>query len=173
MRRSIPVAIALGLMLSLGAALAAMAHEGEEGLDVEPSSVTAGDTVVLAGSGLEPDSDRVLVLAGGNLVIEFGTVTTDAEGTFSTELTIPDHLPSGTYELRAIGDEILTVSLGVTAVAAAGEEVPPANDTDEAIAPRQRGVVELAVILGLIVLSAAGGAFPIWQAERFGGAANT
>jgi len=175
MRRSLPAAIALGLLLSLGAGLAAMAHEGEEGeetLEVEPSSVTAGDTVVLAGSGLEPDNDRVLVLAGGQLVIEFGTVRTDAEGTFSRELTIPDHLPSGTYELRAIGDEILTVSLGVTAVAA-GEEVPPPNEAQEAIIPRERSAVELGVILGLMALTAAAGAFLVWRAERFRGAANT
>ena len=125
MRKPLPFAIALGLALSLGAAVGAMAHEGtgEAKIEVEPSSLTAGDTVVLAGSGLEPDSDRVLVLAGEGLTVEFGTVTTDAEGMFSKELTIPSHLPSGNYELRAIGDETLTTPLAVTAIAGGAEAV--------------------------------------------------
>src|SRR6266496_2999440 len=103
MRRSLLTGVALGVLLSLSASLTVLAHGGggEAKIEVEPSSVTAGETVVLAGSGLEPDSDRVLVLAGENLTVEFGTVKTDAEGMFSKELTIPNHLPSGTYELRA------------------------------------------------------------------------
>ena len=103
----------LGLALSFSVALTAVAHEGtgEAKIEAEPSSLTAGDTVVLAGSGLEPNNDRVLVLAGEGLTVEFGTVTTDAEGMFSKELTIPSHLPSGNYELRAIGDETLTTTL--------------------------------------------------------------
>lgn len=171
MRRSLPVALALGLLLSLAAGLAVMAHEGdgEETLAVEPSSVTAGDTVVLAGSGLEPDNERVLVLAGGHLVIEFGSVMTDAEGMFQKELTIPAHLPTGTYELRAIGDEILTVSLGVTARAAGGE-APPANDAQGSVVPRERSAAELGVILGLTALSVAAGVWLVWRAERFRGA---
>ena len=49
-------------------------------------------------------------------IVEFGTVTTDAEGSFHKELVIPSHLPPGTYEFRAIGDETLTVALGILAL---------------------------------------------------------
>lgn len=111
--RSASAAAALLALLALGGGTV-LAHEGgagEESVAVEPSSVTAGGSVVLAGSGLEPESERVLVLAGQGLVVEFGTVTTDAEGMSSQELTIPSHLPAGTYELRAIGDEILSAPL--------------------------------------------------------------
>jgi hypothetical protein len=168
MRRTTPFAIALGLALALVGAAAVMAHEGEEGeetLAVEPTSVTAGQRVLLVGTGLEPDSERVLVLAGGHLVIEFGTVRTDAEGTFQKELIIPDHLPTGTYEIRAIGDETLTASLGVTAVAAGEGGLPP-DDAQEAIVPRQRSVVELGLILGLMALIVAAGGLLAWRAER-------
>ena len=132
MRKAVPFAIVLGLALSLGTALAVAGHEGdgEAKIQAEPSSLTAGGTVVLAGSGLEPVSDRVLVLAGEGLTVEFGTVKTDAEGMFSKELTIPGHLPSGNYELRAIGDETLTTSLAITA-AAAGEVSPAADAAGE------------------------------------------
>ena len=171
MRRSLPVAIALGLLLSLSAGLAVMAHEGsgEAKIEVEPSSVTAGDTIVLAGSGLEPDSDRVLVLAGEGLTVEFGSVKTDAEGMFSTELTIPNHLPSGNYELQAIGDETLTTALAVAAAAGVAEASPGANDAKETVAARDRTPVELALILAFVAMAALVGGLLVWRAERLRG----
>ena len=170
-----PIAIALGLLLSLGAGLAVMAHEGdgEAKIEVEPASVTAGDTVVLAGSGLEPDNDRVLLLAGQGLTVEFGTVTTDAEGMFSKELTIPNHLPSGTYELQAIGDEKLTTPLAVTAASGAAEGSPAANDAKDTVVVRQRTPIELGLILAFVVGAAAVGGLLVWRAERFRGAPAT
>lgn len=168
MRNTTPFAIALGLLLSLAGVAVVMAHEGEE-LAVEPSSVTAGDTVVLAGSGLEPDNDRVLVLAGGHLVIEFGTVRTDAEGMFQKELTIPNHLPTGTYELRAIGDETLTAPLAVTAIAGGAEASPATNDATQTVVARQRTPIELALLLALVALAAVAGGLLVWRAERFRG----
>jgi hypothetical protein len=166
----LPIAIALGLALSLGAAAMALAHEGsgEEEIVVEPASVTAGDIVVLAGSGLEPDNDRVLVLAGEDLIVEFGTVRTDAEGMFSKELTIPNHLPSGNYELRAIGDE--TVSTPLAVAAAAGGAAPPPGDAQETIVPRERTPIELALILALVAIAGLLGGLLVWRAERFRGA---
>ena len=166
----IPIAVALGFALSLSATLMAMAHEGsgEEEIVVEPASVTAGDIVVLAGSGLEPDNERVLVLAGEDLIVEFGTVTTDTEGMFSKELTIPNHLPSGNYELRAIGDETLTTPLAVTA--AAGGAQAPAADAQETIVPRERTPVDLGLLLVLTALVAIAGGLLVWRAERFRGA---
>ncbi len=168
MRRSLLGAIALGLLLSIGADLTVMAHEGggEETLAVEPSSMTAGDSVVLAGSGLEPDSDRVLVLAGGRLTVEFGTVKTDAEGMFSKELIIPNHLPSGNYELQAIGDETLTVPLAITAAAGGAEASPPPNGAGETVVPRERAPLELGLILVLAAAAALVGGWLAWRAER-------
>jgi len=172
MRRPTPFSIVLGLVLSFSGGAVVMAHEGEAGeatIAVEPSSVTAGGTVVLAGSGLEPEAERVLVLAGQDLVVEFGTVRTDAEGTFRKELTIPGHLPAGAYELRAIGDETLTVPLSVTAAGSAAS--PPATVEETAIVPRERTPVELGAILVLAALAAIAGALLVWRAERFRGTA--
>jgi hypothetical protein len=174
MRRSVVTAIGLGLALLLGNGIAVFAHEGGgEGLQVEPANVTAGDTAVLAGIGLEPNSDRVLVLVGGELTIAFGTVTTDADGQFSKELTIPSYLPSGSYELRAIGDETLTTALGVTAVAGGAAASPPADDARENVAARDRSPVELALILAFVVIVAGLGILIVWRAEQFGGRATT
>jgi hypothetical protein len=138
MRNRTALTIALGLMLVLAVPAVVSAHGGDDTakLEVEPSEVPAGASVILVGSGLEPDGERVLVLAGGHLVVEFGTVRTDAEGMFQAELVIPGHIPAGTYELRAIGDETLTVPLGVlqdavaeTSPAPAVVPAPAANET--------------------------------------------
>jgi hypothetical protein len=172
MRKSMPFATVLALALALAAATAVMAHDpsGEEEVVVEPADVTAGDSVVVGGSGLEPDDERVLVLAGGDLVVDFGTVTTDAEGMFQLEPTIPSHLPSGTYELRAIGDETVTAELVVTAAAGGAEASPGANDPNQPVVARERTPVELGLILVLVAVAAAAGGLLVWGAERFRGA---
>ena len=89
---------------------------------------------------------------------------------FSIELTIPSHLPSGNYELRAIGDETLTTPLGVTAAAGGVGASPAANEANETVVARQRSPLELGIIFGLVVVAAAAGAWLVWRAERFRGA---
>lgn len=172
MRRSMGVAAVIGLLLSVGATVAVMAHAGAGGetLEAEPSSITAGGSVVLAGGGLEPDSDRVLVLAGLGLTVEFGTVRTDAEGMFSKELVIPNHLPSGTYELQAIGDETLTTPLAVTAAEGAAMASPGPNDAAQTVVARQRTPIELGLIIALVGAASLVGAWLVLRAERFRGA---
>ncbi len=169
MRKAASFVIIVGLALSFATVGVALGHSGTgvAGIVVEPASVTAGDTVVLAGTGLEPDSDRVLVLASSNLTIEFGTVKTDATGMFSKQLTIPGHLPTGDYELRAIGDETLTTALRVTAGAGAA---PPPNDPLGAIVNRSRPAIEIGLIIAFIAVAAIAGGLLIWRAERFRGA---
>ena len=165
MRSSVPFGMVAGLLLVLGSAVTVLANGGGEGIAVEPSSVTAGDTVILAGSGLEPNNERVIVLAGQDLVVDFGTVTTDAAGMFQTELTIPSHLPSGVYEFRAIGDEILTASLAVTAAAGGAGSSPVPNDLSNTVVPRERTAIEFGVVLALAAAAALAGAFLVWRAE--------
>jgi hypothetical protein len=171
MRKAAPASIGLSLVLLLLVVPAALAHggSGEEGIEVEPTSITAGQTVILAGQGLEPDSDRVLVLVGGDLTVSFGTVTTDADGGFSQELTIPSHLPSGTYELQAIGDETLTTPLAVTAAAGGAAASPEANDQNETVVARERTPLDLVLILGFVAVAAVVGGLLVWQAERLRG----
>ena len=171
MRKPLTFAIAIGLALSFSVALAVAAHSGtgEAKIQAEPASLTAGGTIVLAGSGLEPNNERILVLAGEGLTVEFGTVTTDAEGMFSKELIIPSHLPSGNYELRAIGDETLTTTLAITAAAGGAQDSTAANET---VVARERNPQELGAIIVLVVLTVAAGMFLVLRAERFKGEAS-
>lgn len=119
MRRVYAFAPLLAALIAALAAAPVAAHEGEEGapeeIVLEPTTVTAGGSVLLAGANLEPNSERLVVLAGSHILIEFGTTPTDADGRLSLELPIPGHLPAGVYQVRAIGDETLTAELQVAA----------------------------------------------------------
>jgi hypothetical protein len=126
--------------------------------------------VVLAGNGLEPDSDRQINLVGPDDIVPFPTVTTDAEGMFAVTLTIPAHLPAGTYTFQAIGDETLTTELTVTA--AAGQAVAePGAEAAATVTPRSRSGLELGLIALLILLAVSFGVLLILSAERLGRAA--
>jgi hypothetical protein len=151
-RRVLLMGLAAWLLVAAGPVLA---HEGEEGsgIAVEPQQVTAGGTVVLSGTGLEADDERTLQLVGGDLTVQLGTVTTDADGMFAIELQIPGYLPGGTYQLDAIGDETLMADLVVTA-AGAGAVVDPAA-TDAVVVPRAWtpvGAIVAIIAIALILL---------------------
>jgi len=163
--RLIPSALFAGGLL-LATASAALADEPGAGLSVEPQEVTAGDTILLAGNGLEPDDERILVLQGEDVAVSLGTATTDGDGMLNAEIEIPGHLPSGTYQLQAIGDETLEIEVKVQAAEGGASE--PAEEAP--ITARERGPIELGVILVGAALAAAVGGLLVWRAERLGGA---
>lgn len=162
----LPVLAALGVALAVP--LAALAHGGgtEPTVDLEPQQVTAGGTLMIVGENMEPNSERVIVLAGQRLIVEFGTVRTDAEGMFSLQVTVPAHLPSGVYQVQAIGDETISADLEVTAAAGMPSAGPVAQ---EEVQPRNVegiGLVLLVALVGLLILA---GGFLIGSAERLAG----
>lgn len=168
MRRPLLTALLLGGALLLIPATSALADSPDAGITVEPADVTAGQSILLAGNSLEPDDERVLVLQGEDIVVSLGTAVTDAEGMLSQEITIPGHVPSGTYQLQAIGDETLQVELRVTA-AEGGAGAGAAPETGP-ITNRDRQPLELATIIALAALAAIAGGLLVWRAERFRGA---
>jgi hypothetical protein len=165
-------AAAASVALVFALALPVVAHSGGEasGISVEPVQVTAGGTVVLAGNGLEPNADRQINLVGPDVVVPFPKATTDAAGMFAVTLTIPAHLPGGTYTFQAIGDETLTTELAVTAAAGMGA-TEPSNEAVAAVTPRSRSGFELGIIGVLLVLALGLGLLLVVRAERFGRAA--
>ena len=163
--RVLPVLVALGFTLAVP--VVALAHGGTEPVvEVDPPQVTAGGTITIAGENMEPNSDRVVVLAGQQLIVEFGTVKTDADGMFTLRVTEPSHLPSGVYEIQAIGDETVSAELGVTAASG----IPPSEPTgEEEVRPRHVGGIGLAVLIAVIGVLAAAGAWLVVSAERLAG----
>jgi hypothetical protein len=165
-------AAAASVVLAFVLTLPAFAHSGGEasGISVEPVQVTAGGTVVLAGNGLEPNSDRQINLVGPDVVVPFPAVTTDADGMFAVTLTIPDHLPAGTYTFQAIGDEILTTECRVMpAPGMAAAE--PKNEAAALVTSRSRSSLEIGIVGVLVGVAIALGILLVVRAERVGRAA--
>ena len=166
--------MAAAAVLTLTLTFPVLAHSGgaAEDLAVEPAEVSAGSTVVLAATGLEPNSERQISLVGPDVVVPYPGVTTDADGMFSVELTIPAHLPAGIYTFEAIGDETMTTDLTVTAAAGSVVAEPP-NEAAATVMPRSRSGPELGVISVLLVLMAGFGILLVVRAERLGRATET
>jgi hypothetical protein len=162
-------AAAAAVLLAFVFVVPALAHSGGEasGISVEPAQITAGETVVLAGNGLEPNSDRQIDLVGPDVVVPFPAVTTDADGMFAVTLTIPDHLPSGTYTFQAIGDEVLTTECTITA-AAGNAAAEPNGETAALVTSRTRSSLELEVVGVLVGVAIALGLLLVARAERLG-----
>jgi hypothetical protein len=166
--------VALAFAFALALALPVIAHSGgaASGISVEPDQVTAGGTVVLAGKGLEPNSDRQINLVGPDVVVPYPKATTDADGMFAATLTIPVHLPAGMYTFQAIGDETLTTDL--TVFAAVGQAVSePKNEALAAVMPRSRSGLEFAIIGILLVVAIGLGVLLVVHAERIGHGAHS
>ena len=137
------------------------------GISCEPEEVAAGGTVELAGNGLEPDSDRVINLVGPDVVVPFDMVKTDADGMFNVTLTIPSHLPAGTYTFQAIGDETLTTELKVDA--ATGPAAPePKNEAVAVVVARDRSLLENVFLGAVILVALVVGFLLVTRAEWFG-----
>jgi hypothetical protein len=166
MRRSswLPFAGLIGLLVVGGPSAVVHAHEGDAGITLDPDQVTAGGTVLLAGAGLEPDDSRVLVLRGEDIVVSLGSATTDADGMLAQEVTIPGHLPTGSYQLQAIGDETLQTELKVQAAAGTPESVTVVSDP---VITAPSTSERLVVIVGAFILAVLGLVL-IRRAERFG-----
>ena len=156
---------AAGLLL-LAVAPAALAH-GQVSVVVTPSTVTAGDQVTLSVTGVEPDLERVIVLVGQGIVVQFPTVRTDATGSFTDTVMIPSRLPGGTYRFEAIGDETLTGDLAV--MAAAGGIAAEAPADLSVPSSRTRSGLETALVVLFALLAVGVGAVLALGAERLRG----
>ena len=172
MRNRLLRAAAASAVLLMANALPISAHSGDaaSGISVEPAQVTAGGTVVLAGNGLEPNSDRQINLVGPDVVVPFPKVTTDADGMFNVTLTVPAHLPAGTYTFQAIGDETLATTCAVTAAAGVAN-AEPQSEAAATVTPRTRSGSELGIIGLLLAIAVGLGLVLVARAERFRGPA--
>ena len=110
-------------------------------------TLTAGDTLAVAGEKL-PKRERItlrLVGVGGRIALD--TVQADSAGAFAARVLVPASVPPGAYRLVAVaddGDEVAT--LDVTVVAAAPATDHAAMDhPDEAVAAAEPSADPLAL----------------------------
>lgn len=87
------------------------------------SSVTPGGTLVVTGTGFEPNSLITLVLHSDPVTL--GTVTANANGSFTDEVTVPSDTPPGDHTIIASDTYGDTASTEIVVTAA----VTGANST--------------------------------------------
>lgn len=69
------------------------------------ASVAVGATTGIQGGGFQPGETVRIQLVSGSTVVEAGTATADAAGSFSASVTIPAGSPTGAVTVQGVGDE--------------------------------------------------------------------
>ena len=143
---------------------------------VEPSTVEAGKTVTVKGTGFAPESSVTLTLHSEP--VEVGTATADENGAFSAEVTVPATTEAGEHTLvAASASPSVTASapLTVTRAPAAPTQEPsaaPSPSSSAAPAPDQGGTGGLArtgsdaVLAGVVAALAAGAGIAFVRRSR-------
>lgn len=83
------LALAVLLWALLGGTASAQNYDVDGSLDVDVSTIEAGDTVTVTGGGFAPGSTVTIVLDVDGTEIELGTAAADDDGNISVEVTIP------------------------------------------------------------------------------------
>lgn len=109
------------------------AHE-EGVLSVAASSVAAGSSLAVSGTRFSSATTYTLILKGALDQHTLGTIESDAEGAFATQLDVAAAVKPGVYRLVAVapdGDDVAQADLTVTAA------VAPASAQQKNTAQRQ------------------------------------
>lgn len=146
--------------LALGLAASARGHEGGIELTVSQGNLAAGKQVTVSGEGFSPNASIALRLTGAGGDAELGTASTDAEGDFSQQVTIPGDMVPGIYLIRTEGDEEASAELTVGAMPGM------AVDTTAPAAERDRSAAAKAALVAAMVAVAALGAWLVAPRRR-------
>lgn len=139
---------------------------------VEPSTVEAGKTVTVKGTGFAPKSTVTLTLHSEP--VEVGTATADENGAFSAEVTVPANTEAGDHTVVAeSGTPVVSATAPLTVTAPAAPAADPSASPSvhpsaaPAPAPEQGGKGGLArtgtnallLAAGALIAAGAGTAF--------------
>ncbi|HEX2911004.1 MAG TPA: hypothetical protein VH186_09370 [Chloroflexia bacterium] len=109
--------VLISLVTALAFSVTALAHSGPE-VTVKPLNPKAGQEVTISGEDLGANSKVEVRLVGKNVDLDLGEFQTDDDGGFTTNLTLPETLAAGTYQLKANGGESASIQLTLTAASA-------------------------------------------------------
>lgn len=100
-------------------------------LSLSRTDVTAGDMVVVTGSGFTPDGTVSLMLGTEATIV--AVAQADHQGQIRVEITVPEDLSAGTYTVRAMDDTELTTASGQLRVVekSPSESENPATDVPD------------------------------------------
>jgi hypothetical protein len=120
-------------------------------LTISEASVPAGGSLVISGSGFEPDA--VVTLTLHSTPVDLGTATANGDGSFVATVTIPSSTARGAHTVEASTKDGTTVSVALTVTAkgtvAAGGSV--SASADDLADTGSTGVLGLGLLALLII----------------------
>ena len=117
-RRSLAViGIAFAALVLLAPAASAQ-YVDPGGISVDDPNPDVGDSIVVTGSGCEPDATVTVTLTQGDQSVVVGQFTADADGNYTGSVTIPSSFSAGTATLSDSCGNSLTLTIGAVAAAA-------------------------------------------------------
>ena len=141
--------VALVTLVVVGSGLAS-AHGNPE-IIITPNPAAAGATIEIEGEGFEEDDQVSLTLEGISSDIALGAATTDADGNFQLDVTLPDAATPGSYRLRAQGSDANALSDFRVSQATGGQQ--PVAEHEASIGFHREASTGL--VVGLVALAAA------------------
>lgn len=115
-------------------------------ITADPSTFFAGDVVTITGTGFEPGFETTIEFNSVTVVV--GTVTTDATGSFTTEVIVPDDATPGEHSFSAICDTPGTVTTTTVTVSNRGVSTTSTTATSGGPLARTGSDVEPLVVAG-------------------------
>ena len=122
MKRLFAVIVAvIGMVIaaaSLGVAASAYPTGQSPTIATSASTVQQGGTLTVTGDHFTPNASATLSLHSA--VVPLGTVSTDANGQFSAQITIPSSEPAGTHTIEALDNPTGDIAAATITVTAGG-----------------------------------------------------
>lgn len=109
-RLSALVAMTVALVTLVAVCSRLASAHGNPEIVITPNPAIAGATIEIEGEGFEEDDEVSLTLEGISSDIALGTATTDADGNFQLDVTLPDAATPGSYRIRAQGSDANALS---------------------------------------------------------------
>lgn len=119
-------------------------------ITADPSTFFPGDLVTITGTGFEPGFETTIEFDD----VTVGTVTTDASGSFTIEVIVPDDATPGAHSFSAICDTPGNVSTTTVTVSSRGATTTSTTATSGGPLPRTGSEVEPLVVAGGVAVLA-------------------
>ena len=96
----------------------------DPGVAVDPGTVDPGESTTVTGEDFPPNTEVEVQLVDpdGNPVGDSVTVTTDEDGAFTTDLTVPEDAVAGDYTVEAAAETGESAAADLTVAAPAGDD---------------------------------------------------
>lgn len=139
----------------LGAVSARVFAHGDAALVVTPATASPNGAIRVNGQDVEDGEVFVLTLESTTFVVTLGTVTVEGEA-FEQEFTVPDHVPPGTYQVRATSTEGEVISTELAVEAGAGTEAAAVEPSAALMElDRSKPIGQIIAIAAVLLVSAA------------------